>query len=179
MRHLLSVLLMICVSLPGFATTVVARSVEELAARSSHVVVGRAVRTWSLWNTEQRVVFTYTEFAVERSLKGSAPTTVTVKQLGGHANGVIQKVAGVRQFQLGEAAVLFLRPSDQPDGTMAVTSLMQGHFRMKKRDDGEIVVSNGISGASQLNRREGTVSPYRGSEMTLKQLEERVRKVAK
>lgn len=179
MRRLLLLLLMICVSLPTLATTVVARSVEELAERSSHVVVGRAVRTWSQWNADQRVVFTYTKFAVERSLKGSAPNTVTVKQLGGHANGVIQKVAGARQLHAGEAAVLFLRPSAQHDGTMAVTSLMQGHFRMKKRDDGEIVVSNGISGASQLNRAEGTVSNYKGSEMTLRQLEERVRKVAK
>jgi hypothetical protein len=178
-RRLLLLLLMICVSLPTLATTVVARSVEELAERSSHVVVGRAVRTWSQWNADQRVVFTYTKFAVERSLKGSAPNTVTVKQLGGHANGVIQKVAGARQLHAGEAAVLFLRPSAQHDGTMAVTSLMQGHFRMKKRDDGEIVVSNGISGASQLNRAEGTVSNYKGSEMTLRQLEERVRKVAK
>ena len=179
MRRLLLLLLMICVSLPTLATTVVARSVEELAERSSHVVVGRAVRTWSQWNADQRVVFTCTKFAVERSLKGSAPNTVTVKQLGGHANGVIQKVAGARQLHAGEAAVLFLRPSAQHDGTMAVTSLMQGHFRMKKRDDGEIVVSNGISGASQLNRAEGTVSNYKGSEMTLRQLEERVRKVAK
>jgi len=178
-RRLLLLLLMICVSLPTLATTVVARSVEELAERSSHVVVGRAVRTWSQWNADQRVVFTCTKFAVERSLKGSAPNTVTVKQLGGHANGVIQKVAGARQLHAGEAAVLFLRPSAQHDGTMAVTSLMQGHFRMKKRDDGEIVVSNGISGASQLNRAEGTVSNYKGSEMTLRQLEERVRKVAK
>jgi len=178
-KRLLLLLIVTCISLPTLATTVVARSVEELAARSSHVVVGRAVRTWSQWNAEQRVVFTYTEFAVERSLKGSAPNTVTVKQLGGHANGVVQKVAGARQLHAGEAAVLFLRPSAQHDGTMAVTSLMQGHFRMKKRDDGEIVVSNGISGASQLNRTEGTVSAYKGTEMTLKQLEERLRKVAK
>ena len=179
MRRLLLLLALVCVSLPSLATTVVARSVEELAARSSHVVVGRAVRTWSEWNAEQRVVFTYTEFAVERSLKGSGPATVTVKQLGGHANGVIQKIAGVRHLRVGEAAVLFLRPSAQHDGTMTVTSLMQGHFRMKKRDNGEIVVSNGISGASQLNHTEGTVSAYKGTEMTLRQLEERVRKVAK
>jgi hypothetical protein len=176
---LLLLLAVICVGLPALATTVVARSVEELAARSSHIVVGRAVRTWSQWNAEQRVVFTYTQFAVQRSLKGSAPATVTVKQLGGRANGVIQKVAGTRQLQAGEAAVLFLRTSAQHDGTMAVTSLMQGHFRLKKRADGETFVSNGISGASQLNRTEGTVSAYRGSEMTLKQLEERIRRVAK
>jgi hypothetical protein len=178
-RRLLLLLTLICITLPTLATTVVGRSVEELAARSSHVVVGRAVRTWSKWNAEQRVVFTYTEFAVERSLKGSAPTTVTVRQLGGHANGLVQKVAGARPLRTGESAVLFLRPSAQHDGTMAVTSLMQGHFRMKKREDGEIVVSNGISGASQLDRNEGTVSAYKGTEITLKQLEERVRRVAK
>ncbi len=179
MKRLLFLFIVICISLPTLATTVVARSVEELAARSSHIVVGRAVRTWSQWNADQHVVFTYTEFAVERSLKGSAPVTVTVKQLGGHANGIVQKVAGARPLRAGEAAVLFLRPSTQHDGTMAVTSLMQGHFRMKKRDDGEIIVSNGISGASQLNRTEGTVSTYKGTELTLKQLEERLRKVAK
>jgi hypothetical protein len=177
-RRFLLLLTLICMSLPALATTVVARSVEELAARSSHVVVGRAVRTWSQWNTEQRVIFTYTEFAVEKSLKGSAPTTVTVKQLGGHANGVIQKVAGARQLRAGEAAVLFLTPSAQHDGTFAVTSLMQGHFRMKKGDHGEVVVSNGISGALQLHRTGGTVSAYKGAEMTLRQLEERVRKVS-
>lgn len=178
MRRILQVLAVAFVSLPLFATTVVPRSVEQLAAGSSNVVVGRAVRTWSQWNAQQGVIFTYTEFEVKRSLKGSAPAKVTIRQLGGSARGITQKIAGVKQLQVGEDAVLFLHPSEERDGSMVVTSLMQGHFHITKRADGEDVVSNGVVGASQLSAQ-GTFSEYKGSRMTLKQLEQRVRTAAK
>jgi hypothetical protein len=177
-RHLLPGLLLLC-SLQMFATTVVSRSVEELAARSSNVVVGKAIRTWSQWNADHTVIFTYSEFSVDRSLKGQAGKTVVVKQLGGSADGITQKVAGLRHLQTGEQAVLFLHPSDQRDGTLAVTSLMQGHFRVSKSAAGDMLVSNGVNGASSFDRASGHVSSYRGSAMKLSELEERVRKVSR
>lgn len=177
MRRIVQMLAVVCLTAPLFATTVIPRSVEQLAAASSNVVVGRAVRNWSQWNAQQGVIFTYTEFEVKRSLKGSAPAKVTIRQLGGSARGITQKIAGVRQLQVGEDAVLFLRPSEERDGSMVVSSLMQGHFHISKRADGEDVVSNGVAGASQLSAQ-GTFSEYKGSRMTLRQLEERVRKVA-
>src|SRR5437899_9128789 len=96
-------------------------SVERLTQASTHVVVGQAISSRSEWNQQHTQIFTYTRFRVARSLKGRSPSEIVVKQLGGRAGGYEQKVAGVRQFNANEPAVLFVHPSQAGDGTMVVT----------------------------------------------------------
>src|SRR6478752_6176987 len=110
------------------ATTIVPVSVERLARESSHIVEAQASQSWSQWNPQHSLIFTYTRFQVARDLKGQAPTTIVVKQPGGSAEGYTQKVAGVRHWRSGDQAVLFLRPSQEMDGTLEITGLMQGNF---------------------------------------------------
>ncbi len=161
------------------ATTVVPMSVEELTRAASHIVEGRALNSWSAWNAQHTLIYTYTNFQVGRSLKGGAVTTITVKQLGGSAGGYTQKVSGVRHFQSGEDALLFLRPSVAADGTLVVVGLMQGNFRMARTAGGEAVVSNGVYGASSLDTRSGAISTFSGSPMTLREAESRVLKAVR
>src|ERR1700674_5765152 len=100
------------------ATTIVPVSVERLTGESSHVVEGQASQSWSQWNPQHSLIFTYTRFQVARTLKGQAPATIVVKQPGGSAEGYTQKIAGVRHWRAGDQAVLFLRPSQDMDGTL-------------------------------------------------------------
>jgi hypothetical protein len=151
-------------------------SMEDLTRAASHVVEGRALNSWSAWNAQHTLIYTYTTFRVARRLKGGAVTTITVKQLGGSAEGYTQKVAGVRHFQSGEDTLLFLRPSVAADGTLVVVGLMQGNFRMAHAAGGEVVVSNGVYGAASLNRKNGAISTFTGMPMTLREAESRVRK---
>ncbi len=158
------------------ATIVVPMSVEELTRAASHVVEGRALNSWSAWNAQHTLIYTYTNFQVARSLKGAAVKTITVKQLGGSAEGYMQKVSGVRHFQAGEDALLFLRPSVAGDGTLVVVGLMQGNFRMARTSGGEVIVSNGVYGAHSLNRQTGAISSFTGMPMKLSEAEGRIQK---
>ena len=157
------------------ATTIIPVSVERLTAESSHVVEARALSSWAQWNPQHSLIFTFTKFEVSRTLKGQAPSTIIVKQIGGSAEGYTQKVAGVRHWQEGELAVLFLHPSPSGDGTLEVTGLMQGNFRMHAVPSGT-TVSNGVTGVVSYDEASQQIAPYQGKRMRLEDLESRVQK---
>lgn len=158
------------------ATTVVPMSVEELTRASATVVEAHARRSWTSWNAQHTLIYTYTSFQVSRTLKGKPPNVVTVKQPGGSADGYTQKVSGVRHFQEGEDALLFLRPSMAADGTQVVVGLIQGNFRVARTAAGETLVSNGVVEAQQYDG--GRVQPFTGSAMRLEDVEARIARAA-
>jgi len=169
---------LLCVGVPlvSLATTVIPLSVENLTQVSSHVVEGRAISSSTKWNPAHTVIFTYTKFQVTRTLKGTAPSTITVRQLGGSLDGMTEKVPGVRHWKLGEHAVLFLRPSDVQDGSMEVTGLIQGNFLVYRGPAGESLVSNGTPETSAYQVSTSQITSYRGSSMRLQEIEARVQK---
>ncbi len=156
------------------ATTVIPVSVEELARSASQVVKVRALDSWSAWNPQHTLIYTYAHVQVVHRIKGGGPDTIVVKQLGGSAGGYTQKVAGVRYFLPGEDALLFLRPSEANDGTMVVVGLMQGNFRIYQTPAGHTMVSNGMPSASAS--RQGKIGSFTGSAMRLEEVEARVRR---
>jgi hypothetical protein len=157
------------------ATSMVPVSVETLAGSAELIMQGRATRSWSAWNAQHSLIYTYTEFTVDRTLKGSAGKVV-VKQLGGSIDGVTQHVSGVRYWQAGEEAVLFLRASEAKDNTQVVVGLTQGAFRVERLSSGEVRVSNGAPEVQFFEaEKQGAAQP---SPMTLKDLEMRIRKAA-
>jgi hypothetical protein len=174
-RILLFAAIAVACSLPQLqATTVVPISVEELTARAQVVVEGHALEQWSQWDGAEHLIYTYTRFAVTSRLKGAAADTVVVRQMGGSAGGYTQIVSGVRQWQIGDQAVLFLRPSVANDGSLAVVGLMQGNFRISRDRSGVATVSNGMPSVSFASG--GQISAFSGSRMSLTELEQRVRR---
>lgn len=173
----LGFLLLFCIS--GAATTVVPMSIERMTEVSSHVVEGVPLQTWSQWNPQHTQIWTYTKFQVQRVLKGPSGPLVVVKQLGGRVGTTIQKVAGVRHLLPSERTVLFLHPSDENDGTLVVTGLMQGNFSVRTAENGTDVVTNGIAEVSAYSLTTAQLSPYRGAKLRLEELETRVRKAAR
>jgi hypothetical protein len=159
------------------ATTIIPLSVEQLAGKSSQVLRGHATQSWTAWNPQHTLIYTYTKFQITKSLKGAPEQMVTVKQIGGRVGNTVQKVAGVRHFTPGEEDVLFLQPSKDHDGTMIVTGLTQGNFQLRRVDTGKVVASNGVPEVSSLEVGTGAISNYRGSAMTVDELESRIRKV--
>jgi hypothetical protein len=173
MKSILAVVLVLLCS-AGSATTVKPLSVEELTARSTHVVRARAVESHSAWNAEHTLIYSETRFTAEENLKGIAPSMFTVRQIGGSAEGYTQKVSGVRSWRAGEEAVLFLRPSDSNDGTYAVTGLIQGNFAVKRTSTGTAIVSNGVPDVTAFDSTTGKLSHYGGASMSLQELKRRV-----
>jgi hypothetical protein len=162
------------------ATLVKPMSVEELTSAASVVVEGQATETWTSWNATHTRIYTYSRVEVSRTLKGSPGEFVIVKQVGGSAGGYTQHVSGVRPIQTGEEALLFLRPSEVHDGTMVIVGLMQGQFRLARDSKtGAKVVSNGVLGAEEMQSGSSTAQPYRGSALTLAQIEARIQKAVR
>lgn len=172
LRRVVPVLFALC--LAAAATTVVPISLERLTRASTHVVRAKALQSWSAWDASHSRIFTYTRFALVKRLKGQAPSTFVVKQMGGSAGGYTQHVAGVRHFTVGEQSLLFLHPSDAGDGSLVVTGLMQGNFRIFRSTAGEEVVSNGVPGVETFDPRTGHLGSYAGSHRRLSEVESRV-----
>lgn len=166
------------------ATSMVPVPVETLISNSELIMQGKAVRSWSQWNEQHSLIYTYTEFTVDRTLKGDASSSqpgsagkVIVKQLGGSIGGVTQHVSGVHYWQAGEEAVLFLRASVAKDHTQVVVGLTQGAFRVERLGSGEVRVSNGAPEVQFLKAR-GEEGITQSQPMTLKDLETRIRKAS-
>ena len=179
MRHARATILALFLITAGYvasATTIIPLSVEELAGKSTHIFRGYATETWTAWNPQHTLIYTYTKFQVTKSLKGQAQQTFTIKQIGGRVGNTVQKVAGVRHFTPGEQDLLFLQPSKDNDGSFIVTGLMQGNFAVRRSASGQMVVSNGVPEVSRIEVNSGAISRYRGSAMTVDQLESRIRK---
>ncbi len=158
------------------ATTIIPLSLDQLAGKSTTIVRAQATQTWSAWNPQHTVIYTYTKFQVVKSLKGASEQTITVKQIGGRVGNTMQRVSGVRHFTVGEEDVLFLQPSQDYDGTLIVTGLVQGSFQLYRSANGKIMASNGVPEVSAVTVGSGAITTYRGSAMTVDQLESRIRK---
>lgn len=179
MMRALRMLFLLCLATSASlasATTIIPMTVEQLADKSTQVVRARAMQSWSEWNPQHTIIYTYTKFQVVKSFKGSPEQTITVKQLGGRVDNTVQKVSGVRQFTGGEENFLFLQPSQDNDGTMIVTGLVQGNFRLYRTSAGQVAASNGVPEVSAVQAGTGAVSTYRGSTVTVDQLESRIQK---
>ncbi len=155
------------------ATTVKPMSVEELTRAADSVVEAQAGDSWTQWNPEHSIIFTYTRFTVLKSLKGGGSQQIILKQPGGIVGGYGQKVPGVRFAQPGETLVLFLRPSGAADGSQVVVGLVQGNFLMYRSRSGAMRASNGVPNVTQFD---GTsLKLYTGASLSLDELELRVR----
>ena len=156
----------------ALATTIIPMSLEDMARAASDIVEAHAVLSWTSWNPQHTLIYTYTSFQVRSRLKGFAPETVIVKQVGGSSDGYTQKVSGVRQFQTGEDALLFLRPSAAADGSLVIVGLVQGNFRVYHSPTGEAMVSNGVTSAEQYDH--GRVKSFSGTSTRLQDAEARI-----
>jgi hypothetical protein len=171
------------------ATTVIPMSVEELTSAATQIIRAHVIESRSAWDDQHSTIYTYTRFQTDETLKGSRSSVITVKQLGGSAEGYTLHVAGVHPWSKGDNVVLFLRPSQDQDGTFSIVGLMQGDFRLRRSSSGEMVADNGLHlSAARAMSVEGDVhsynpptkqlSMYSGSQLTLGELEARVHAAA-
>src|SRR5215212_10284768 len=104
------------------ATTIVMPSDEQLIAKSPVIVTGTVLSTTAV--DRNGAIWTETAVAVANVMKGSAPETITVRELGGEANGRFTKIFGAAEFRTGERVLLFLEPS--PKGGYRTMDLFVG-----------------------------------------------------
>jgi hypothetical protein len=122
---------------PLEATTLARMSLDDLTHSAGAVARLRCVAHESRWDRGE--IWTFTRFAVIESWKGSLPTHITIRLLGGHVGELTSFVPGVPRFEPGDEAVLFLEATRA--GDFSVTGWAQGTFRIHRADAGQELVT--------------------------------------
>ena len=111
------------------ATLARALRVEELVARSQHVLLGDPLEAYCAWALigDRKHIVTYTRVRALELLAGADPKQdeLLVRTLGGRVDNLGELVAGEAQIAPGERSVLFVTPARE---AMAVTAMAQGHY---------------------------------------------------
>jgi len=116
-------------AVPVSASVTEALDLIQLVRESDAVLVGRATRSESKWDSRRRIVTDVT-VEVERTMKGDATEGehLVLRQLGGSIGELGMRVAGEPQLAVGDRAVLFgrratgthLRPVGMSQGVLPV-----------------------------------------------------------
>jgi len=106
------------------ATTIVLPTDDQLIAKSPVIVDGTVVSTHTV--DRNGTIWTETEIAVARTIKGSVPSKITVREIGGELGDRITKIFGTAEFAAGERVLLFLEQS--PRGDYRTMDLFVGKF---------------------------------------------------
>lgn len=107
------------------ATTMIYRTVEELAQRSNLVVEGTIAAAETFPGEEGRITTRWT-VKVDRTLRGNPVSEVRFEQWAGTLGDITTHIPGDARFTQGERVVLFLR-GDSPQ-KMYLTALAQAKF---------------------------------------------------
>jgi hypothetical protein len=108
------------------ATTLARMSFGDLAQKSTAVARLRCQGSESHWDGGE--LWTETRFEVVERNKGSLAASITVRMLGGRADGFTSRVDGVPAFRAGEEVYLFLW--GKPGEAYRVLGWSQGTFRI-------------------------------------------------
>ncbi len=107
------------------ATTMIYRSIEELAQRSALVVEGTVTGSETYAGDEGRITTRWT-VKVARTLRGQPAAEVRFEQWAGTLGDITTQIPGDARFTQGERVVLFLR-GESPE-KMYLTAMGQAKF---------------------------------------------------
>lgn len=89
------------------ASTVRFLSLDQMAVRADQIFTGEVVGITSQMNARRTGIFTFVTIEVAEYLKGGRRTILTLRMLGGEAEGYRLVVPGSPAFQLGEEILVF------------------------------------------------------------------------
>jgi hypothetical protein len=137
MRHVVSLVVVLCLAVGSLsAATFIAPGDAELLGRAEVVVVATVLDS-AARETDDRMIYTDARLRIEQVIKGHAPDTLTVTELGGFANGHGVAVSGSASYQPGTRVLAFLR--QRPDGSYFTAYMALGKYRFIERDGIEIL----------------------------------------
>jgi hypothetical protein len=99
---------LVLVTSVAHATVVVPLTLAEQVDRADVIVRATVGARQSAFVPERGAILTWTTLNVTEVLKGQASSTLTLRQMGGSANGMVQRVPGDAELTTGQDVVLFL-----------------------------------------------------------------------
>ena len=110
------------------ASTVRFLPLDEMAVRADQIFTGEVVGIASQMNARRNGIFTFVTIEVDEYLKGGRRGVLTLRFLGGEAEGYRLTVPGSPEFHLGEEVLVF---TDGGAGRIpAVFGMAAGKFRL-------------------------------------------------
>jgi hypothetical protein len=124
--------LVICVLLgiPGYATTVVPLSFEQLVNESVSVVYGRVTDVRPQWTDDRRFIESVVSIEILKGMKGAARNSVSFTVPGGQVGRYVNVIPGAPVFATGDLAVVFL--TAHGPRLPVTTGLTQGVYRVQR-----------------------------------------------
>lgn len=137
---------------PAQAAVVKALSLEDLARKSSEILVGAATEQQSRRHIDGKLIVTDFSFHVEDVLKGESKRgeQAIVTVLGGKLDGLGLQVPGEAWFAIGQRVVAFLYKAPR-SGDLRVVGMSQGVLSLKQEPNGTTMVIPGGSGSALMD----------------------------
>jgi hypothetical protein len=158
--------------LPAHATTLGRASFDDLAQKSTSIVRGRVVSSYSA--SRGFLVYTYYRIRVLDRWKGPVASQIDVQVPGGTVDGLQQNIAGVPQLTTDSEYVFFLWTG--PSGATHVLGLSQGVLDLTTNAAGEPTLSSQITDALMVDSATGQAAAREPLRMKLSEFSSRLAK---
>ncbi|HKR66565.1 MAG TPA: hypothetical protein VJZ00_22755 [Thermoanaerobaculia bacterium] len=154
-RRLLSLiaLLILVSALPVAASQFIDKPFDDIARESALIVRGTISQTWTAWDANHEVIYTYATVRVGRYFgEATGPDTLVVREAGGTVDGYTMEAIGFPMLRDGQDVVLMLAKWD--DGAdYRIHAFNQGKFLVRNRGGVEVLVSDTeTQGSARLDR---------------------------
>jgi hypothetical protein len=126
------------------ATVYVPVDFGAMVTASTFIVHGRVEEVRSEPTADRRAIATFVTVNIDRSLKGTAGTSVTFKLPGGQVGRYRRIVVGAPQFERGDEVVLFL--TSRGPSIPYLFGLSQGVYRVSRRSGQPLVAPPPVAG---------------------------------
>jgi hypothetical protein len=164
----------LCLGALAAGATLERLTLEEMAARSTAIIRGRALSSSAAFVGS--TIYTRTRFQVLERWKGPEASEVEVYAPGGTVGPLTQRYSGVPRFQSGQELVLFLWTGRS--GRTQVIGFTQGVFEVSRSSSGEAEVIRAPSGETLISPDTGAPVADEPVVMPLRQLVARIRMAA-
>lgn len=140
----LAFLLMVALALPLSASQFVKLSFDQVAREATYVVRGTLGTTWTAWDSEKEVIYTYATIRVNRYFgETTGPDTLVVREVGGRVGEYTQEAIGFPMLREGEDVVLML--SQWEGGSeYRIHAFNQGKYLVRNRGGMEVLVEDPV-----------------------------------
>jgi hypothetical protein len=136
----------LCCVTPLTASRVRPVNLEEMTARADRILSGECVEVEIVRDPQLALDVASVTLRVNRSLKGAATETLTLRMLAGGSDLNSGGVAGVPGFAPGEEVILFLY-GESSLGLTSPVGLGQGKFTVLTNKEGREIAVNGFGTA--------------------------------
>ena len=120
-------------------------STHDLARSSTDIVLAKCISSEARQDKPGGLVFTYTTFSIDESLKGKYGEELVLRTVGGTVGDKTVSSPFIPKFELNEEVVLFLGPRNS-EGYPVLQSINKGIYRVGTDINGTKIISTPVNG---------------------------------